>query len=711
MMANEIEKPEDIGTDQQAKVTRWLREIDLASRHEKNWRERSDKIVKRYRDDDRPTGDDVETKKRFNILYANTEVLKGVMYQKTPTPDVRRRFLDRDPIARQAAQILQRALSYTLDAYDFDGTMRQVVEDVLLPGRGMACVKYVPTMGKVDVPQADGSVGQEERKVYEEVTCDYKEWKWIRISPAPSWNKVRWVAFGELMTREELVAAFGDKGKRCALDWKPADKEREDDELFKRALVWAIWDKKSRTVIFVSKGLPEMPLNEVSDPLGLEGFLPCPKPVYSVCTNGDMVPVPEYLQYQDQAQELDAITERIDRLIDGLKYRGIYDAALKSMERLRTAGDNEFLPVEEAARFYEGGGFKNAIWEQPIETISKVLAALYLQRDQVKQVIYEVTGIADIVRGSTNASETLGAQELKARYANVRIGPRQKLIEHFARDILRLKAEIIAEKFDVQTLKLMTGAEMWMVEVKGQKVDATEQIMALLKSDKLRGFRVDVETDSTIQPDATDEQKNRVEFVTGVGQFVTAMAPAVQSGAVPMEVARELLSFAARGFKLSPQLEDALDKLGGEQTQAVKQEQDMQRKTMADLEMRDKAADVAKKEAEARKIDNEGAGLKVQNDATSSQAQAQTDMVTQTGMLLQGHAQMMGEMMQQSQQMMAQMMGQFTQALQSIAQSQQQMAAGQQQLAMLLTAPKETQLLRDEQGRPIGAVSRPVTVN
>lgn len=600
-MAEQIESAAEQPTDNEAAVTRWLKEIEFSDKHERDWRERAGKIVKRYRDDDRKDQGENQ-KSRFNILYANTEVLKGVMYQKTPVPDARRRFLDKDPIGRQAAQILQRALSYSLDAYDFDAVMRQCVEDVLLPGRGIARVKYSPTMGKVDVPQQDGSVVQEDRVVYHEVSCDYIEWKWFRMSPAPSWRKVRWVAFGELMTRDELVKAFGDKGKLCSLDWAPDDKEQ--DELFKRALVWAIWDKRSHTLVYVSKGMPSQPLNVVQDPLNLEGFFPCPKPIVSITTNGNMVPVPEFVQYQDQAIELDNVTQRIDALVDALRRRGVYDAAYAEIQKLATAGDNEFIPVENFTNLAEKGGISSALYEQPIDTIAKVLAGLYTQRDQIKQVIYEVTGIADIVRGATKATETLGAQEMKAKYAGVRTNPRTDLIAKFARDILRLKAEIIAEKFDDTTLKLMTGESLWFVDqqvpgpdgrVTTQKVDATTQIMELLRNEKLRGFRIDIETDSTVQPDAGEEQKNRIEFLSAMTQFVAQIMPAVQSGAVPIEVAREFVSFGARAFKVSPQLEDALDALGGDS-----QQQGQDKAQQQQVQQQVQAAEVAVKQAEAR---------------------------------------------------------------------------------------------------------------
>ena len=612
---DQVEKKEDIGADDEALCRRWLRELDLASGHEKKWRERAEKIIKRYRDEDR----DENGESRFNILYANVEVLKGVVYQKTPVPDVRRRFLDHDPVAREAAQVLQRALSYSIDAYDFDGTMKAAVEDVLLPGRGMARVKYKAEMGQVQGPGGQ----MVDQVAYESVECDYAEWEMVRISPAKRWAKVRWIAFGELLTRDELVGQFGKAGQLCTLDWAPKDKEK--DELFKRALVWTIWDKTSRKVYVVSRGYTQAPLSVVDDPLGLEGFFPCPKPVVSINTTNNMVPVPEYVQYQDQAIELDNITARIDKLVDSLRRRGLYDSTRPELEKIANAGDNEFIPVENLVAMLEKGGIDNLIWNEPIDVTAKVLLQLYDQRDRVKQVIYEVTGIADIVRGATKSSETLGAQELKARYANSRIAPRQQAIQNFARDILRIKSEIMAERFSPQTFAQITGFNFFMTEQErqgyqmqaqaaaqsGQQIPpdprlrkpSWEQIMQVLRSDKLRGFKIDIETDSTVQPDAGEEQKNRIEFVTAITSFLEKAAPAVQAGYIPLDVAKEIMSFGARGFKVSPQLEDALDRLGeqkeGGQDQA-KQAQQQQQEAMMMAEVRKANAEAAEAEAKAK---------------------------------------------------------------------------------------------------------------
>lgn len=609
-------------------VTRWLKELDKAAAHEEKWRDRAKKLVKRYRDEEKAVQavDDENAAVTFNILFANTQVLKGQYYQKTPTPDVRRRFADKDPLGRRVASILQRAISTTLDSYDFDEVMMACVEDRLLPGRGVARLAYKPTMAQVPLgpgpdgqPQLnpDGTPATVEQVVYEEVVCDYVEWAWFRMSPATRWKKVRWIAFGELLTKKELKEQFGEEiAARCTLDWAPEDKE--DDSDLKRALVWVIWDKTSRKMYAISKGLPEMPLRVLDDPLQLEGFWPIPKPLYaSTATTCSLIPVPEYVQYQSLAIELDVVTERIAKLVDALRRRGIYDTSQPELARLASAGDNEFVPAENYAALLEKGGVAALFAELPIEGIAKVLVNLYTQRDQIKAIIYEVTGISDIVRGSTQASETLGAQELKARYSNTRVATGQKEVAKFARDIIRITGEIIAERFSPETLKLMTGPELWVETRKvpdpiagqetEQQVDLTNDIMQLLRNEKLRGFRVDIETDSTIEPDAGEEQKNRIEFLTAVTSYIEQAGPLVTSGAMPMDVAKDFLSFGARGFKVSPQLEDAIDRLGGDQKQAEagKAQQQQQAQALAAAERRKVEAEAAEAEAKARKVDLE----------------------------------------------------------------------------------------------------------
>lgn len=745
-MGGEIES-KDQDTDEGKITTSWLRELSLSSQHEDKWRKRAKKVIDRYRDEE--ADDDTRTS-RFNILFSNTEVLRGVIYQKSPIPDVRRRFLDKDQAGREAAQVLQRALSYCADSYDFDDVMAGVVEDYLLPGRGQAKIKYIPTFAPMTNEAGEAVMDDKgepvQQVVYETVETEYVEWEMFRMSPAKRWSKVRWVAFGELLTRDELKDQFGDKGKRCTLDWKP--KEEESDDMFKRALVWSIWDKTSKKVHVVCKGLPGERLAVKDDPLGLEQFFPCPKPVYSIRNTSSMIPIPEYAQYQDQALELDNLTARIDALTDALRRRGVYDASFPELGKLAAAGDNEFIAIEKFVNLAEKGGIESAIYEAPIEGIAKVLIHLMEQREAVKQIIYEVTGIADIVRGVSNSSETLGAQELKARYANSRTGPRQKDIQIFARDLFRLKAEIISEKFSSQTLATMTGfdlaqndAEKQALQLQAQATQQApdklnkptwEQITKILRDDKLRGFRVDIETDSTVMPDAATEQKNRIELLGAISQFVTDIAPAVQSGAIPMDLAKEMLTFGVRAFKVSPQLEDALDSIGGEkesgESAQAQQAMQMQQQQMQQ-QFQEAQQQIAEQQKQAEVVLQQAKDAKHQADMQTlkatyeDQVKSAMDVVSQReAALAQREAELQAQKQAQDavRQLQAIVDG-FTQQLQAASSAKDestetepdQMASMQAmhnevmqafaQLVERVTAPRQRVAIRDSSGRMTGS--------
>ena len=584
----EGDKPEDV-------VSRWLREIKASDEHEREWRERAQKIVNLYKDERKKGVEASEsTERRFNILFANTEVLKGALYQKAPIPDIRRRWADKDPVGRLAALILNRAVMVTIEQNDLDSLLRQCVEDMVLPGRGNARVMYKPTIEKYDerVSQeapVDGAMLPEgvlndeqgfyrmepvEEVTYECVEIDYIEWDMLRFSPAKRWKKLRWEAFGELLTRDDLVREFGDQvGNAVNLKWSPKgiDDTKEENRVFKRALVWTIFNKTQKKVIVVSDGYKDAPLKTIEDPLKLIEFFPTPRPLYSICTNDSMVPTPEYAVYQDHALDLDALEERISVLQEALRRRGVYDADFEELATLAKTGDNKFVPIKDYKRFIEKGGLEMALQEQDLTNLASVLKELMLMAEQKKQMIYEIIGISDIMRGSVDPQEKLGQSQLKSQYGSIRSGPRQHEIQRFARDIIRLTAEIIAEHFNPLTLQQMSGIELCMDDAELQQLAVTEPqnpkikrptweaVMKLLRSDKLRGFKIGIETDSTLKPQADQEQKNRVELIGQVTGYLEKALPAVAQGMMPKKVASELLMFGVRAFPAGAQLEEMLD--------------------------------------------------------------------------------------------------------------------------------------------------------
>jgi hypothetical protein len=72
-----------------------------------------------------------------------------------------------------------------------------------------------------------------------------------------------------------------------------------------------------------------------------------------------------------------------------------------------TEGENNALiPVDKWMAFSEKGGLKGSIDLLPLDTLSNALLQCYRAREEIKAQIYEITGISDIIRGASRASET-----------------------------------------------------------------------------------------------------------------------------------------------------------------------------------------------------------------------------------------------------------------------------------------------------------------
>lgn len=556
---------------------KWIKELDAEEKAHKKFREQGDRVYARYR------AEDEKQKSRFNILWSNTKVQHSAVLASRPKPDVTRRYKDPDQLSRDIAEVTERALSYSVDTYDFDGNANLAVDDYLLPGLGQIRIRYKPYWGKGEPPRIPVAVQEtdigpvfihEDKEVtpqfdelgqpfvlgeppdivvYEEVTCEVVPWKHFRWQPAKTWESVNWCAIEHYLTKDELVEQFGqEKADLCPLGYSDEGAKLDDNQQDgkSRARVYEIFDKLKRKLVFICEGYNQ-PLGQEDDPLSLEGFYPFPKPMMTNVLSDKCIPQSDFSKYEEQAEELDEITGRIRALTKELKWNGLYDGAFKALEGLGSVGDGEFLPVDGwSDRFQDKAPAMEAAFVfRPIDQLIKVLLQLYTNRESIKQTIYEITGISDIIRGSTKATETLGAQQLKQQNASLGLTPKENEVSRFFRDVYRLKAEVIVEQFQPQTLTLMTG------------IQVTPEMMAVMKNDLLMSYKIDIETDSTVAIDQNEEQKNVVELMTAVTSFVQQAMPLVQAG-VPPEIIKELLLFVVRRFKGGDQLEQVLEKLG-----------------------------------------------------------------------------------------------------------------------------------------------------
>ena len=508
-----------VNTPAGKQVQKWLSRIEASLQREDKYRKKAKKLLELYEADK-------VSENSFNILYANTETMRPAVLSATPRPRVRQRWVDQDPIANTAAQATERLLTFLSDTGNasqspFAGLLKEAVRQALVPGRGLAIFQYEPTLEEGyagSAPQGEGaqpdaaatptpdtvksSDDVDDSEAVQDATpsntvaaatppdlatetiCGYPiSYDRVVFGYAKTWDDIPWIAIEYPMTKEDLARQFGDTiandiplNQRKSPPSKTGDDE--DDEAGKpnTAQVYAVWHKEKREVIFLCSGYPDRVLKQVPDPLGLSGFYPIPEQLVFFMKSESLLPVPLYKFYEQQAQELNRVSARINKLISVMKARGMYDKTLANLAALNDKDDGQFVPLENVPTLGQNPNLDNAIWIWPIEKFISVLQALYLQREQVKQVIYEISGLSDIIRGSTVASETATAQKIKNQWGTLRLQDSQNLVGAFARNCFRIMAEIAINHFQPATWARMTGMKLPML---ADKQAAQQQLAAL----------------------------------------------------------------------------------------------------------------------------------------------------------------------------------------------------------------------------------------
>ena len=471
-------------------VAFWKGEIDLYERSADKWLRRGRKILKRYKDVRTPREEAVT---RFNVLWSNVQTRLPALYARDPKPEVERRFKDRDPIGRVVSDVLERCLDYTVQHCNpFGRIIRQAVLDYEIAGRGTVWVRYVPHLEGKRAENMDGGSGQgvpdsediehtpkqevdaqgpevsneaddevdEETLTYEETLVDYVYWEDFGHTWARTWDEVRAVWRRVYLTREELTERFGAKAKDVPLDWSPKtlndSKVRLDN---KKATVYEIWDKHDHKVIWVTKNFART-LDERDDPLGLEGFFPCPCPIYANLGPDELIPTPNFVYYQDQANEVDELSSRITAIGKALKVAGVRDTSAEGLDRLLSEGvENQLVPVDGWMALKEKGGLAGVMELLPVKDIADTLGSLREQRQTMIDDIFQITGMSDIIRGLSEPNETATAQQIKGQFAVLRLSDAQTEVQRFCRDTIRIMAEIIAD-YDIETIKQISGVQL-----------------------------------------------------------------------------------------------------------------------------------------------------------------------------------------------------------------------------------------------------------
>jgi hypothetical protein len=634
--------------DGEALQRRWVMEIERYERKANQFKKRGDLILQRYTAEKKDEQAKLTT---FNVLWSNIQTLKPALYSKDPTPEVERRFKDNDPVGRVAAEVLERSCTNLLATQKFGDSVRLVILDRLLPGRGIMWVRYLPHFKKVSDqdpasddagaqlqtteqkehlaapggPQnsiTDDAVEDVEEVEWEEVKFDFVPWTDFGHTVARTWEECDGIWRIAYLDRQEVKKRFGSViAAALNYDQKPdgLDKDAEGQDGLNKAKVYEIWDKRTKRVIRLSKTHPT-PLEVMDDPLELDGFWPMPLPLQATTSSKSIIPTADYILWQDQAKELDRLSHRITMLTRALKVVGVYDASVQALGQLLSGGsENALVPVDSFAAFAEKGGLKGAVELLDVSAVAEILIKLYEARDRVKADIYEISGLSDLLRGASDPEETAAAQKIKAGYVNVRLKDMQREVQVFARDAIKIAAEIVCGQFAMETIqqisgiKLLTAAEKQQIQMQmqaGQQYQqhaqalmqqhqqamqgqpgqspvphqppfnpaavlgppppppdpkamklmdqpSWEDVVDLLRDRVLRNFRIDIETDSTIAQDERAEQESRLGFAKMVGELLQAAETGIQSMPEMASAIAETFMFVLRSYKVGRPTESA----------------------------------------------------------------------------------------------------------------------------------------------------------
>lgn len=640
--------PEDKAAAKEADlVIYWGKEIDRAKRREKAWRKEARELITIYEGDD-------EIQTPYNILYSNTETLGPALYSATPRPDTRPRTAQESATAMAAAGLCDAFLESFIDNGDqgycsFDQATKVAVQSALVPGRGVQRFHYT-----ADVERDEK--GAPRKVKYERIDAEELAWDKILHGHAKTWTSVPWIAFEHVWTEDEAIAELGETVARTLTFQtpEPDDSRSEErssaDDHARVATVYEIWSKKKREILWLEAEATEDFLKPAEpDPYALSGFYPIQEPLQFMRRISSMLPVPLYRLYKSQAKELNKLTRRIDKVIEQIKIRGFYDEGIEDLKTVLEADDGILHPVRNLASLGPGAKVENAIWLVPVEKHVAVLQSLMQDRQAVKQVIFEIMGIADIMRGASVASETLGAQKIKNQWGTLRLKDAQGQVARFIRDGLRIAAELGFSKLAPATLRKLTGsqlpsaAQLKELEVAAQAAQAKgtalppdamstmalpsfEECIAALKDDFSRAYLVDIETNSSIDADAAEDKEQITEFLGAFSQLLNGLGPMMEKGVLSFDTGKAIMLSISKRFNLGKQLYRELAKMqapkpaGGPDPKQMKALQDAQTQ-VADGQ---KALEQGKIQASLEKVkfDAEKRVFEIQKQAAEQIAQA-----------------------------------------------------------------------------------------
>jgi hypothetical protein len=537
----------------------WLKRIKAEEKAHEDFRDRG-RVVNEVYDNDI-----TDETLYVPLLWSVVQVEHSGIYSSQPVPDVRPANDEKNPVFRKASDVLERGIAHFVDDQSFDENFHRSVDDFLVSGLGTIRIKLdseiidKPVEQQQPPPDIAAQMDEQDWEAFEQasqrtekaigdqnITWEYVEWSRFGWEPCNSWRVCDWIYFRHRMTQLAIKERFG-RTVKAGKD--PKDSGSTKDWKSKTFDIYEVWDRKNRKQLFIAKNESE-PLEVNDDPLGLAGFYPIPYPMMTNVPSDQLEPSPDYDYIETYDAELNRLQERRMALLEQIKAVGGHDAGMPELGDITDQEDGQSLAIPNLAQRTQGGGFDAVIFNLPIEDKVNVLAKLTEQIQFVKAQVDEILGIADIVRGVSNAKEGVGTQELKGRWVGIRLSRKRDIVAYTIRQMFRMMAQVLTTHFTDENLVRLT------------QVEIDEQTLSLLRNDLLMDFAIDIETESTVAKDEFRERETRQEMLGAVGQFASTVLPMVQQGLMPADVSSAMLRAALQPYaKYSRALDESMGDL------------------------------------------------------------------------------------------------------------------------------------------------------
>lgn len=547
-------------------------------------------------------------KQHYPLWWTTFKIRQSLVYARTPLFIGKDKTGGDDPVGRTAAICHERLANNLVEACEYDSTVKASRDDFLATDFGAARVFYectyreepikIRVVEQVDemtgavmmlddkgAPVSPDMVRQDEDGPYiegteevevetERVYTDHVLYTDMYVDPdARSWTKSRRIAFGYDYTRSEFKEVFGSDAIASLSNQSFAEVGKQR----KLVRVYEAWDSYEREVVWFAENGTEFlkpkvikseaaeegetaSEEEKEDPYSLEKFFPCPKPLLRNAPTTDFWPVPEYYQLQDILEDVHNIFSRMYTATRAIRVRLLFDNSVSELQALiNEAGESDAIGVTNLAQSLAGGQGRldNLVAYLPIAPMVEGLQNLYQALENRLVIFARCSGTSDLLQGLTDGVErTFGEQQLKAKFAMNQLAEPQAEMQRFARDLGELMCEVALKKFKDETLAQYIVPATLDPEDKERYPAALE----LLKNDRKRRFRLELETDSTIALNEEYDKAMKVELANTLSAALEKVASIATSNPTLAVAELKLLKHLAKGFRQGKLFEDEIQR-------------------------------------------------------------------------------------------------------------------------------------------------------